>query len=88
MCYKLLIRNAFSKFFFTEPTKSHYLIDISRKINLAHTSVKKELDVLVKYRFISKKKFSEFPQELKNNIIKGFVISRFLEVFNDNKNNP
>lgn len=29
--------------FFTEPTKRHYLIEISRKARLAHTSVKKYL---------------------------------------------
>jgi len=34
--------------FFIEPTKEHYLMDISRKINLAHTSVKKNLTELVK----------------------------------------
>ena len=32
--------------FFNEPTKDHYLIEISRKANLAHTSVKKYLKIL------------------------------------------
>ena len=26
--------------FFLEPTKEHYLIEISRKANIAHTSIK------------------------------------------------
>ena len=29
--------------FFNEPTKDHYLIEISQKANLAHTAVKKNL---------------------------------------------
>ena len=33
--------------FFKSPTKTHYLIDISRKIGLAHTSVKKNLSQLL-----------------------------------------
>ena len=32
--------------FFNEPTKKHYLIEISKKIKLAHTSVKKHLSAL------------------------------------------
>jgi len=38
--------------FFNEPTKPHYLIEISRKSELAHTSVKKYLDDLKKDRLI------------------------------------
>ncbi len=34
--------------FFDAPTKNHYLIEISRDINLAHTSVKKNIDKLLK----------------------------------------
>lgn len=34
--------------FFVNPTKKSYLMDISRNIRLAHTSVKKNLDKLVK----------------------------------------
>lgn len=34
--------------FFANPTKKEYLMDISRNIRLAHTSVKKNLDKLVK----------------------------------------
>lgn len=32
-----------AKVFFNEPTKEHYLIEISKKSNLAHTSVKQHL---------------------------------------------
>ena len=34
--------------FFVEPTKVHFIKEISRKINLAHTSVKIHLEILVK----------------------------------------
>ncbi len=40
--------------FFNEPAKQYYLIDISRRIKLAHTSVKNLLDELVKEKLISK----------------------------------
>lgn len=38
--------------FFLNPTKEHYLMDISRNIDLAHTSVKKNLKDLVKLGLI------------------------------------
>tara|TARA_Y100000310_G_scaffold151291_1_gene150864 strand:- start:3975 stop:4514 length:540 start_codon:yes stop_codon:yes gene_type:complete len=38
--------------FFINPTKEHYLLDISRNINLAHTSVKKNLTKLTKQELI------------------------------------
>ncbi len=41
--------------FFISPKKDHYLVDISKKIGLAHTSVKKNLDKLVKLGLITKK---------------------------------
>ncbi len=34
--------------FFLSPTKDHYLMDISRTIGIAHTSVKKNLRILVR----------------------------------------
>ena len=40
--------------FFMNPTREHYLMNISREINLSHTSVKKNLDQLVKLGLISK----------------------------------
>lgn len=41
--------------FFSEPTKQHYLIEISRKAGIAHTSVKKYLNQLQKSSIIIKK---------------------------------
>jgi predicted nucleotidyltransferase len=53
------------KVFFNYPSKEHYLMDISRKIKVAHTSVKNNLDKLVKsgiiIRFIDKKGKRSFP---------------------------
>jgi len=40
--------------FYREPTKWHYLLEISRKAHLAHTSVKQHLAVLVKENMINK----------------------------------
>ena len=42
--------------FFLNPTKAHYLMDISRKIGVAHTSVKKSLTKLVNLGLIEEKK--------------------------------
>jgi len=51
--------------FFQEPTKQHYLIEISRKIKLAHTSVKKRLKQLTREGLITetveKKGKRKFP---------------------------
>ena len=51
--------------FFQSPSKEHYLMDISRKIGLAHTSVKKNLDKLVRLGLIKetveKKGSRKFP---------------------------
>ena len=43
--------------FFISPTKEQYLMNISRKIGLAHTSVKKNLDTLIKLGLIIDDKF-------------------------------
>lgn len=40
--------------FFREPTEKHYLIEISRKSKLAHTSVKAHLNTLVKRKIINR----------------------------------
>ncbi len=40
--------------FFEEPTKRHYLIDISRRISLAHTSVKNNIQRLIDLGFIKR----------------------------------
>lgn len=42
-----------AEIFFTMPHKEHYLMDISRNIKLAHTSVKKNLNQLVKIGLIT-----------------------------------
>ncbi len=51
--------------FFSEPTKNHYLIEISRKAGIAHTSVKKYLDQLqessIIIRNIEKRASRKFP---------------------------
>ncbi|MBN2422261.1 nucleotidyltransferase domain-containing protein [Candidatus Woesearchaeota archaeon] len=56
--------------FFTNPTKKFYLIDISRKIKLAHTSVKKVLEILLKreiiIRIIEKRGERNFPYYIAN----------------------
>lgn len=41
--------------FFDEPTKDHYLIEISKKVKIAHTSVKKNLEDLIKNEIIIEK---------------------------------
>ncbi len=48
-----LVRTA--EVFFISPTKGHYLMDISRNIGVAHTSVKKNLLRLVKAGLIGEK---------------------------------
>ena len=40
--------------FFLEPTKKHYLIEISRKTGIAHTSIKKNLNKLLDNKIIKK----------------------------------
>ncbi len=54
-----------AEIFFVNPTKKKYLMDISRNIGLAHTSVKKNLDKLVKLGLViesvEKKGARKFP---------------------------
>jgi len=40
--------------FLKNPTKKFYLMEISKLIQLAHTSVKRDLDILVKLKFVNK----------------------------------
>ncbi len=40
--------------FFIEPSKEHYLLDLSRRIKLAHTSVEKNLRKLINAGFVEK----------------------------------
>ena len=43
-----------AEIFFLEPTKEHYLMEISRKIKIAHTSTKNNLDKLARQGMIKK----------------------------------
>jgi predicted nucleotidyltransferase len=59
--------------FFDEPTKEHYLIEISKKADIAHTSVKNYLNVLKKNSIINEKieikgtrKFPIYTAEINN----------------------
>ena len=45
-----------AEFFFINPSKEHYLMDISRNIGIAHTSVKKNLKELVRLGMIKEHK--------------------------------
>ena len=57
--------NKTAEVFFISPTKKHYLMDISRNIKLAHTSVKNSLNKLIKLglitKFIENKGGRKFP---------------------------
>lgn len=63
--------------FYINPEKEHYLMDISRKIKLAHTSVKKNLDTLIKLRLITetfekkgKRRFPIYKANINNYLFK------------------
>ena len=65
--------------FFDEPTKTHYLLEISRNINLAHTSIKRNLDKLLKLGLIKefcekkgKRKFPIYKANLDNKAYKKY----------------
>lgn len=72
--------------FFREPTHEHYLMDISRRIKLAHTSVKNNLTMLVKLNLISelidKKGGRKFPVYKSNNQNRAFI--KYKQVYNLN----
>ena len=70
--------------FFKEPTKHHYLLEISRQINLAHTSVKKHLETLEELGIIIKsyetkagRKYPLFKANIDNNSYK-----RYKKIYN------
>jgi len=44
-----------AEIFFKEPTKEHYLLEISKKSDIAHTSVKKHLSTLKKQLIITER---------------------------------
>ena len=58
--------------FFIEPTKIHFIKEISKRINLAHTSVRKYIKEFLKEGLIKKKEASPFN---------GFVANRENEDF-------
>lgn len=67
--------------FFTSPTKKQYLMDISRTIGLAHTSVKKNLDKLIKFGLILEsvekkggRRFPLYKANLDNKLFKKYKI--------------
>jgi predicted nucleotidyltransferase len=70
--------------FFQEPTKNHYLMNISRTTNIAHTSIKNNLKQLEKEKLI--KKFTErkgtriFP--LYKAILENKEFKRYKQIYN------
>ena len=56
-----------AEIFFIEPTKVHFIKEISRKINLAHTSVKIHIQTLIEQGLI---------KETKSEIFKGYKADR------------
>ncbi len=70
--------------FFREPTKDHYLKEISRKAKLAHTSVKKHLEVLkneaIIKETIQKRGSRDFP--IYNSNINGKAYKRYKGQYN------
>ncbi len=66
--------------FVEEPLKIHYIKEISRKINLAPTSVKKHLSYLLKQNLIFKKKGERFYGFVANRDNKDFLF--YKKIFN------
>ena len=65
--------------FFENPTKEHYLIDLSRTIKLSHTSVKNNINQLLKEEFIietiekkGSRKFPIYKANINNNKYKQY----------------
>lgn len=75
--------------FFISPTKEHYLMDISRNLGLAHTSVKKNLIQLVKINLVKQRilnrggrKFPVYNANINNNQFKKLkIISNITAIF-------
>ena len=70
-------RSKTMELFFLNPTKEMYLMDISRKIKVAHTSVKRDLDTLVKSNILlrsvekkGKRKFPLYKANINNKVFK------------------
>jgi|SRR3989344_893128 len=73
--------------FFINPTKKHYLMDISRSIELAHTSVRNNLNKLIKLGLIIKsietkggRKFPIYKANLDNKYFKKYKVIYNLSV--------
>ncbi|MFA6888491.1 MAG: nucleotidyltransferase domain-containing protein [Candidatus Woesearchaeota archaeon] len=68
--------------FFQTPTKAHYLLDISRNIEIAHTSIKHNIDCLMKagliFETIEKKGQRKFPLYTANRDAKKFKTAKVL----------
>jgi predicted nucleotidyltransferase len=59
--------------FFKEPTKIHFIRSISRKINLAQTSVRNHIKFLIKNKMILEKKSNPFNGYVSNRENKEFI---------------
>lgn len=78
--------------FFREPTRDHYLIEISKKANLSHTSTKTHLQALIKLSIIKEsiekkgtRKFPLFKADINNKNYKDYKkIYNLLELQNSN----
>jgi len=76
--------------FFNEPTKPHYLIEISKKVGLAHTSTKNYLITLKKEGVINediekkgKRFFPSYTAEINNSAYKNYKkISNLIKINN------
>jgi len=81
-----------ARVFFHEPTKQHYLIEISRNTKLAHTSVKKYISILKEKKIITETKekkgsrvFPLFKANLQNKEYKDYKkINNLLEIKESN----
>ena len=64
--------------FAEEPMKIHYVKEISRKIGLAHTSVKKHLNELEKEELILRKQGDIFKGYISNRDSRKFLFNKSL----------
>ena len=73
-----------AEFFFANPNKEHYLMDISRNIGLAHTSIKKNLKELVRlgiiFKYSEKKGRRLFPIYKAN--VESKIFRRYKLIYN------
>jgi len=76
--------------FFDNPMKEHYLMDISRSLGIAHTSIKKNLVHLIKLGLITekiikrgKRKFPVFKSNIENKYFKKYKIISNLSILSE-----